>query len=80
MIVKPTLVTLSAQKFSLFDRGIFLIFLQEDAGDKVNIVPSRFVLPIEEMNGDGVLKAIFLLGGHQDCDKKKLVHSSTTLK
>jgi hypothetical protein len=32
------------------------------------------------MNGDGVLKAIFLLGGHQDCDKKKLVHSSTTLK
>jgi hypothetical protein len=43
-------------------------------------VPSRFVLAIKEKDGEEVLKAIFVLGGHRDRDKKKLVPSSITLK
>jgi hypothetical protein len=54
--------------------------VQEEAGDKLNIVLSRFVLAIKEKDGEEVLKARFVLGGHRDRDKKKLVHSSTTLK
>jgi hypothetical protein len=69
-----------AEVLSLIDRGIFRIVVQEEAGDKPKIVPSRSVLVIKEKDGEEVLKARFVLGGHRDRDKKKLVHSSTTLK
>jgi hypothetical protein len=53
--------------------------VQDDAGVKPNILPSRFVLAVNEKDGKEVLKARFVLGGHRDRDKKKLVHSSITL-
>jgi Reverse transcriptase (RNA-dependent DNA polymerase) len=69
-----------ADVFSLIDNDTFRIVVQEVAGDKPNIVPSRFVLAINEKDGEEVLKARFVIGGHRDRDKKKVVHSSAILK
>jgi Reverse transcriptase (RNA-dependent DNA polymerase) len=54
--------------------------VQEEVGDKPIILPSRFVLAIKKKDGEEVLKAIFELGSHRDRDKRKLVHSCSTLK
>jgi Reverse transcriptase (RNA-dependent DNA polymerase) len=65
---------------SLIDRGTFRLVVKDDPVDKPNVVSSRFVLAIKTKDGRHVLKARFVLGGHRDRDKNKLVHSSTTLK
>jgi hypothetical protein len=69
-----------AEVLPLFDKGTFRIVVQEEAGDKPNIAPSKFVLAINEKDGEKILQARFVLGRHQDRDKKKLVHSSAILK
>jgi len=65
----------------LIDRGTFRIVLREEAGEKPNIIPARFVLAIKH-NGDGSekLKARFVVGGHRDREAAKIVHNSTTLR
>jgi hypothetical protein len=52
----------------------------QEAGDKPNIAPSKFVLAINKQDGEEILKARLVLGRHRDRDKKKLVHSSAILK
>jgi Reverse transcriptase (RNA-dependent DNA polymerase) len=69
-----------AEVLSLIDKGAFRIVVQEEAGDKPNIAPSKFVLAINKQDGEEILKARFVLGRHRDRDKKKLVHSSAILK
>jgi hypothetical protein len=69
-----------AEVLSLIDKGTFRIVVQEEAGDKPNIVPLRFVVAINEKDGEEILIARFVLGRHRDHDKKKLVHSSAILK
>lgn len=44
-------------------------------------MPSRFVLTIKHKNtGEEIWKARFVLGGHKDKGKDRVVHSATTLK
>jgi Reverse transcriptase (RNA-dependent DNA polymerase) len=62
---------------SLIDRGTFRLLVKDDPVDKPNVVPSRFVPAIKTKDGKDVLKARFVLGGHRDRDKNKLVHSTT---
>jgi transposase InsO family protein len=62
----------------LIDRGTFqLVVRPEDDGEKLNVLPSRFVLAIKRKDdGEEVLKARFVIGGHKDIWKKALVHIS----
>jgi hypothetical protein len=69
-----------AEVISIIDIGTFRIVVQEEAGDKPNIMPSRFVLSSKEKDGEEILKAIFVIGRHRNRDKKKFVHSSAILK
>jgi hypothetical protein len=71
----------------LIERGTFKLIQRKDAGPHPTIVPGRFVLAIKTADGSAsgnsgseILKARFVLGGHRDRDKFKLVHNSTTLK
>jgi hypothetical protein len=69
-----------AEVLSPIDKCTFRIVVQERAGDKPNIAPSKFVLAIDEKDGEKILKARLVLGRHRDRDKKKLVHSSAVSK
>jgi hypothetical protein len=71
----------------LIERGTFKLVRRKNAGPHPNIVPGRFVLAIKTADGSAsgnsgseILKARFVLGGHRDRDKFKLVHNSTTRK
>jgi hypothetical protein len=66
----------------LIDRGTFqLVVRPEDDGEKLNVLPSRFVLAIKRKDdGEEVLKALFVIGGHGDIWKKALVHIYPTLR
>lgn len=47
---------------------------------KPNIIPTRFVLTIKRPDDDKeVFRAPFVLGGHRDCEKPFIVHTSTIL-
>jgi Reverse transcriptase (RNA-dependent DNA polymerase) len=61
----------------LIDRGTFqLVVRPEDDGEKLNVLPSRFVLAKKRKDdGEEVLKAGFVIGGHRDIWKKALVHT-----
>jgi hypothetical protein len=71
----------------LIERETFKLVRRKNAGPHPNIVPGRFVLAIKTADGSAsgnsgseILKVRFVLGGHRDRDKFKLVHNSTTLK
>jgi Reverse transcriptase (RNA-dependent DNA polymerase) len=71
----------------LIERGTIKLDRRKNAGPHPNIVPGRFVLAINTADGSAsgnsgseILKARFVLGGHRDRDRFKLVHNSTTLK
>ena len=64
----------------LIEKGTFKIVLREEAGERPNITPTRFVLGIKHGdNGSELLKARFILGGHRDRENPFLIHNSTTL-
>ena len=67
----------------LLKRGVFKICLKEEAGENPNVIPSRFVLAIKHSQNDDEpprLKARFVLGGHRDKDKDRLVHDTKTVR
>lgn len=67
----------------LLERGVFKIVLREEAGDRPNIVPSRYVLAIkhsEKPDESPRLKARFVLGGHVDKDRNRIVHDTRTVR
>ena len=67
----------------LIEKGTFRIVLKEDMekeGHNLNVILSRFVLTIKENDGITKYKARFVLGGHKDRDKNRIVHNSTTLR
>ena len=64
----------------LLKRGTFKLVMKEELPEKPNIVPSRFVLAIKSVDGDEVLKARYVLGGHMDREKRSVVHNATNLK
>lgn len=65
----------------LIDRGTFAIVVRPDTDEKLNILPSRFVLAIKNTaEGKEILKARFVIGGHRDRSKDKLVHVSNTVR
>lgn len=65
----------------LLARGTFKLVRRQDAGPRPNVVPSRFVLTSKTQDdGSKLLKARFVLGGHRDRDRRRLVHNSNTLK
>jgi hypothetical protein len=47
-----------AEVLSLIDKGTFRTVVQEEAGDKPNIVLSRFLLAINEKDGEEILSKI----------------------
>jgi hypothetical protein len=73
----------AAKKKELFDliqRGAFIIILKEEVGPNPNLFSSRFALAVKHQDGKEKLKARFVLGGHRDRDKRRLIHNSATLK
>lgn len=62
----------------LFQRGTFRVVIMPE-GHGENVVPSRFVLAIKHEDGKEVFKARFVLGGHRDRDKRRMLHSATAL-
>jgi hypothetical protein len=65
----------------LIDRGTFKIELRPEGVDTLNILPSRFVLAIKRgENGNEILKARFVVGGHRDRLKDDLVHIASTVR
>jgi hypothetical protein len=64
----------------LIDMGTFELVVEEDIPANPNIVLSIYVLSFKDRDGEIVLKARFVLGGHRDRERKCLVHGSMTLK
>jgi hypothetical protein len=66
------------ETLGLMDRGTFqLVVRPEDDGEKLNVLASLFVLAIKRKDdGEEILKALFVIGGHRDIWKKALVHIS----
>ncbi len=67
----------------LLERGAFRICLKEEAGPDANIIPSRYVLAIKHGGNPTdvpILKARFVLGGHRDKERDKLVHDARTVR
>jgi hypothetical protein len=77
-----------AKKDELLDlirRGTFDVVLEEEAisnaDGPLNVLPCKFVLAIKHRdNGEDVLKARFVIGGHRDREKDFLVHTTTTIR
>lgn len=65
----------------LIDRGTFAIVLRPETDENLNILPSRFVLAIKsKKDGNEVLKARFVIGGHRDRWRNSLVHVSNNVR
>jgi transposase InsO family protein len=65
----------------LIERGTFGIQLACDAPPRPNILPSRFVLTVKNVETDRpVFKARLVVGGHRDREKSTLVHDSQTVR
>ena len=65
----------------LVERGTFKLVLVEEPGDKPNIVRYRYVMSIKHSEGGEVkYKARYVLGGHRDRDKHKIVHNTVNIK
>ena len=60
--------------------GTYEVVFKEDVASDANILGGRFVLSIKDKNTDNeITKARFVVQGHRDKDKNKLVHTSTNL-
>ena len=66
----------------LLERSAFKICLREKAGDRPNVVPTRYVLAIEhaQTNQPTRLKAHFVIGRHKDKDQNALLHDTRTVR
>lgn len=67
---------------ALIERGTFPITLKEELQNLnyPNILLCRFLLAIKHKDGGDIFKARFVIRGHQDREKKSLVHHSCNLK
>jgi Reverse transcriptase (RNA-dependent DNA polymerase) len=64
----------------LINRNTFRL-VSRSGENNPKIVPGRFVLAIKNPGTDKeFLKARFVLGGHQDREKRSIVHNSTAIK
>ena len=65
----------------LVERGTFMLVLEEEAGQNLNLIPSIYVLAINH-SGDSstVYKARLVLGGHRDKENRSVVHNTYNLK
>ena len=65
----------------LIKQRTFRLVLREELPSRPDLVPSRFVLSIKRSdNGEEILKARFVLGGHVDSKEQHVVHNVTNVK
>ena len=74
---------MSKELKGLIEKGTIKIVLREEARERLNIIPTSFVLGIKHGdNGSELLKARFVLRGHRDREKPffftTLQHDSIT--
>lgn len=65
----------------LIRRNTWKVVLKEEVPEGSNVLSGRFVITIKNVETDEpIYKARFVVQGHKDMEKNRLVHNSTTMK